>query len=504
MRDLFDLLNDLKNQDNIESDNIETDNDKIENDKSESFLFEKEVLEKIPSGLGGGGPSIAPFQITQIPKRGILINQPGKYQFENDILWKPNSNKFVKGIIIESDDVILDFNGYSFQCENENNLETIGVFIHNFKNIMIKNGTIKQMNLNGIYSNQSQDLKIKNIIIENIDINNLLTKYSIASGINVIEGKNIKIEKCQVRNSEVRVGFFSGFLFYQTQNLCVYNSIIHNCRNLDSICIGITHSGCSNCQMKNCIISNLQTLYEGNPLSSSNSCIGWMSIYSDNLYYYQCQSKNIIGFCNEAHGFLIYENHKNTFIEGCCVNNVKAGEVNQNCAQATGISILASNKVFVCNCIVSEIKAFHPGNKQATGFGVVGGVENQIIKFIDCKAMNVNVLNDNLKQDSNTGYGVGFGSPPEVYPHYEIPPQNISYTNCSSLECQVGFDSWWLQNSLWQNIHIYNCGIPFMNILNSQRTVSCNLCSNCDPPVLTILYNEAKNNQFQNIKTYYS
>jgi len=70
--------------------------------------------------------------------------------------------------------------------------------------------------------------------------------------------------------------------------------------------------------------------------------------------------------------------------------------------------------------------------------------------------------------------------------------------------CQVGFDSWWQKNSLWKNLKTCNCGISILNINNSYRTISCNICSECNPPKVVTLKNIAENNTFINIKAVYN
>lgn len=90
------------------------------------------------------------------------------------------------------------------------------------------------------------------------------------------------------------------------------------------------------------------------------------------------------------------------------------------------------------------------------------------------------------------------------------PAVNVLYENCSAKYCQVGFDSWFHIDSLWNHIYSKCNGIDILNLDDTAtRTVSCDACSECgctfpgcypDPFVVTIT-NIANNNVFRHVKT---
>ena len=189
----------------------------------------------------------------------------------------------------------------------------------------------------------------------------------------------------------------------------------------------------------------------------------------------------------------------NILVKDCCVNNVKDGIGQNTGAKSTGIEVYGSG-VVVEDCCVSNISAINPQDKQCTGFScaLADGV-----KFMNCKAVNVNVYDENGNQNSCIGYGTGFGWAPDIRPEFVFPSINILYEKCCAKNCQVGFDSWYHIDSTWKNIGTCCCGISVLNLNKSQRTLSCNPCSECNPPVVETLTNVAKGNKFMNVKAKY-
>ena len=441
------------------------------------------------------------FIITKIGPEGILLDTPGTYIFANDIVWSP---KEIIAILIIGDNIILDMNNFSLTCINPNKLETIGINSSFCKNLIIKNGNIIGMGFNGIISEICENVTIENIIIEKINTNNI-AKYTTPSGIKLSECTNIKINKCIVKNITVRVGNFTAFDIVLSNNSIIKNCLVNKCVNLDGALVGYSQYLCYDSIIENSNACNLQTFFGNNTKTQGHTCIGFVPFFSENLKFLNCSAKNIIGTCDDAHGFSMFVCVGPILISKCTVNNVRDGVGKNTGAKATGIEIYAEN-VIVKDCIVSNIMAINPQDKQCTGFSVSGSVgqEAKDVKFINCKAINVNVYNKNKKQNSCIGYGTGFGSPPDPRPTFQYPCSNITYEKCCAKKCQVGFDSWWQKNSLWKNNISCDCGISILNLNNSQRTVSCNLCSECNPPIIVTLDNVAKNNKFINNNAFYS
>lgn len=443
------------------------------------------------------------FIITKIPPEGILLKTQGIYKFDRNIEWHPSSDSI--GITIISENIILDLNCFSFTCINPNNFETIGIKAFNSTNLEIKNGNIIGMGLSGVNAEICKNVLFRCLIIENITTNNII-KYTTPTGFKVSLSQNIKISRCVVRNINVRVGNFTGFDIVESINSKICNCVIYKVKNLDGALVGYSQFLCFNSIMKKCHALNLQTFFNGNKNTQGHTCIGFSPFFSEKLDITNCCAKNIIGNCDDAHGFSMFVCEGPILIKECIVDNVLDGFGQNTGAKATGIEIYSSD-VLVTDCVASNIKAINPQDKQCTGFSVSGnliGGEAKNVKFYNCKAINVNVYDKNGNYNSCIGYGIGFGSPPDPRIEFQVPCSDITYENCYAKNCQVGFDSWWQKNSNWKNLYICKCGISILNINNSQRTVSCNICSECNPPQVVTLNNKAENNHFKNIKAVYN
>jgi len=469
------------------------------NPKKHSFLIKKLNMDnnkcvgkKIQEG----------FTISEIPPEGILLNKSGTYQFDRNIDWYPTSDSI--GICIISENITLDLKCFSFRCINPNNFETTGIKAFNSTNLQIKNGRIIGMGLSGVNAEICKNVLFRCLTVEKITTNNII-KYTTPTGFKVSLSENIKISRCVFRNTTVRVGNLTGFDIVESINSKISNCIIYKVNNLDGALVGYSQFLSFNSLMKNCYALNLQTFFDGNTNTQGHTCIGFSPFFSEKLDIINCFAKNIIGTCDDAHGFSMFVCEGPILIKECIVDNVQDGVGQNTGAKATGIEIY-SNDVLVTDCVASNIKAINPQDKQCTGFSVSGnliGGEATNVTFYNCKAINVNVYDQNGNYNSCIGYGIGFGSPPDPRIEFQKSCSNITYENCYAKNCQVGFDSWCQKNSLWKNLCTCNCGISILNINNSQRTVSCNICSECNPPKVVTLDNKAENNEFINIKAIY-
>jgi len=269
--------------------------------------------------------------------------------------------------------------------------------------------------------------------------------------------------------------------------------------NFDGACTGFGHFRSEKSYLENCSATRFQSFFNGNLKTQGHTCIGFVPFFSTDLSFINCSATNINGCCDDAHGISIFLCLGNILVKGCKIDNVKDGIGNNTGAKATGIEVYGSG-VVVSDCIVSNITAINPQDKQCTGFSCALA-DN--VKFINCKAINVQVVDENGKQNSCLGYGTGFGWAPDIRPEFVFPAVNILYEKCCAKKCQVGFDSWYHIDSKWNNICCCDCGIAVLNLNNSQRTLSCNPCSECNPPITKTLDNVAKNNKFMNVKAKY-
>ena len=173
----------------------------------------------------------------------------------------------------------------------------------------------------------------------------------------------------------------------------------------------------------------------------------------------------------------------------------------QTGAKATGIEVYASG-VEVIKCSVKNIKAINPQDRQAAGFSCAQCFG---VKFIKCKSENVLVVDQNNNPTTAIGYGVGFGWAPDPRPQFIVPAVDILYKDCSAKNCQVGFDSWFHIDSIWDDITSKCNEIPVLNKDQPPRTITCNPCSECpctNPPeciTSVTINNIAQNNSFYDV-----
>lgn len=77
----------------------------------------------------------------------IRINAPGSYRLTGNLTTDGNNS----GIEIWSDDVTLDLNGFTLTCAGGLNVD--GIAIPGFRNVEIRNGTVRGCTRNGIFTN---------------------------------------------------------------------------------------------------------------------------------------------------------------------------------------------------------------------------------------------------------------------------------------------------------------------------------------------------------------
>ena len=437
--------------------------------------------------------------ITEIPPSGIVINSPGTYVFENNITWSPSGNG--QAILIQSKDVILDLQNYTLSSETTP-FNTTGIVAILSENLTIKNGTIKNMAFRGIDCEGCSNIVIKHITIDGLNIENTVV-YTVPVGILVSASKAALVYKCTVKNIDVKTGSCAAIQMTGTTYSTILKCDVSNLLNRDGACTGIGHLLCNFAEVKSCTLDRLESQFINNLNTQGHTAIGLIPFISTNLWIKDCQISNITGCCDDAHGISVFECTK-ALVKNCKVTNVLDGAgPAQTGAKATGIEVYGSD-VQVIKCSVENISAINPQDKQATGFSCAQGSR---IKFIKCHAERVKVLDQNGNQTSSLGYGTGFGWAPD--PRIIKPAIDVLYKDCSAKYCQVGFDSWFHIDSVWDGIHLKCNDIDILNLSDSaQRTLSCDACSECGclfpgcfPAPFTItIDNIAKNNTFLNVK----
>jgi hypothetical protein len=437
--------------------------------------------------------------ITEIPPSGMIISSPGTYIFENDITWSPEGDG--QAILIQSKDVTLDLKHHTLASETTS-FTTTGIVALLSENLTIKNGIIANMAYRGIDCTACSKIAIKHITVDGLNIENTAV-YTVPVGILISASNDASVYRCKIKNINVKTGSCAAIQMTGTFNSRIWHCHISNLLNRDGACTGIGHVLCDLADVKSCELDGLKSEFIDNLNTEGHTAIGLIPFISANIWLRDCKISNVTGCCDDAHGISVFECN-NAVVKGCKVLNVLDGAgPAQTGAKATGIEVYGSD-VQVINCSVNYISAINPQDKQATGFSCAQGSR---IKFFDCHAKNIKVYNEMGIEDTSRGYGTGFGWAPD--PRIIEPAVDVFYNKCSAKYCQVGFDSWFHIDSVWDDIYSKCNGIDILNLDDSaQRTLSCDACSECgcsfpgcypDPFTITIT-NVARNNLFLNVK----
>ena len=425
--------------------------------------------------------------ITDIPPNGIVISSPGIYTFNNNINWISNQNAVA--ITILSSNVILDFNGYTLNCIN-NQSGTIGVTSILTQNVVIKNGQIKGTGLFGIMSILVTNFNVKNMKISNIGNPD---KNSISAGILLFFNYKSNLDKIKIYNIHGNNLNVSGILVFDSLVIDITRCCLKNLFNNAGICSGLGFTDTRYINMKNIKIYKLRTGLEENLNAPGHTCIGIVPFMCQYVNVEDCHMENIKGSCDDAHGISLFV-VDNAVVKNCIVKHVSDGFGGKG-AKATGIEIYGTRgidaNILVTNCYVEDITANNPGNKQAAAYSVAG----MAVKFEKCVAKDITVYNQFGKRDHNAGQGVGFGWAPDIREIYIYPAKYVLYCDCFAENCQVGFDTFNHQYSVWCNIS-YKCNkISILEEKNNSRIFYCDQCSECpNGPKYVVVNNGAIHN----------
>ena len=193
----------------------------------------------------------------------------------------------------------------------------------------------------------------------------------------------------------------------------------------------------------------------------------------------QCTISDIAGSCDDAHGISLFVVSDAT-VRNVTVENVTDGRGGRG-AKATGIEVygLVNNQpsnILVENCEVRDISAISPGDLQAAGFSVAG----KGVTFSNCEAYNVTVSGANPVDPMSPGYGIGFGWAPDIRPQYTYPALEAVIEGCTASQCQVGFDTFYFQNSILNNIKSLENDVDIKEeSTDVVRVLYCDKCSEC-------------------------
>lgn len=429
------------------------------------------------------------FEISNIPKTGILINQKGKYKLTKDLVWSGNDN--IPLISIQGEDITLDFNGFSLSTKNGKSKGHYGIHIYNSKKIVVRNGTIKNMGIHAILADTSKNILISDMKIEGLTNQDLTLN---PSGILTVACENVIVKESVIGPLHSIGVNLSAIQMNFTKNSEIVNCKVIDIQNKDGVSTGIGHFLSKGVKVENSYIKGLETIFNGHNFGG-HTCIGFFEFLSEDMDINGCVVEDVVGSCDDAHGMSMFL-CKKVEIDNCYVRNVSSGLKYGKCAKSTGIEIYGSN-MNVRNSKVKDIHTYNPENKQSTGFSVAQGKN---VNFTNCEAENVRVFNEKGEEGVSFGYGYGFGWAPDPREMFVKPASKVHYKNCKAEGCQVGFDTFFHLNSLWEKVVSKGNDIPLMNGKGNIRVISCSPCSECPQPITNPIKNVARRNKFSGFK----
>ncbi|MCW3072439.1 MAG: hypothetical protein JWO44_2329 [Bacteroidetes bacterium] len=432
--------------------------------------------------------------ISSIPPEGIVISTSGQYQFSNDITWTPASPG--SAITIEADNVVLDLQGYTLSASIPGiDQQYNGICITGGSDVTVQGGTINGISYRGVSASNTANLQISNMNIGNISYKEVTTGYLTPSGIFIDSSTGFSVQSCTVQNISVTTPSCAGIQIIESTNGSVSGCTMTNFLNNDGAVQGFSYLLCSQILTTGCSCETFQSSYLGQTITSGHTVIGYVPIFCIELVFNDCSSTDMTGCCDDCHGMSIF---LDAIVE---VNNFSATNVTDGAgprktgAKATGLEVYGVS-VGINSCTVENITAIVPQDLQSAGFSAWG----ESITFYNCTATNVVVTDASKVPSTQYGYGTGFGWAPDPRKEFNGQPANmVQYNNCTSNNCQLGFDTWFHTNSQWQNVNAPGCPI-FILVQpdTASRILSMDKCSESpdgQPHTVTI-YNIAANNEY--------
>jgi len=429
--------------------------------------------------------------ISEIPPRGIIISSPGTYTFAGDLPWTPESIA-CSAVTITASDVVLDMGGFSLTATVQDDSQLIvGISVQgNVSNVTVRNGTLADMCFYGISAENVDELTIENVTVTGLVFNNLDTRLLTPAGIHIDTATNVTVTDCTVQLLSATSDSSAGIQMLNTTTGTVSGCLMSNFVNHDGSIQGFSYITSSGITTSNCTSDSFQSHFASNVQTPGHTVLGFCPIFCVELTYENCTATNMIGCCDDCHGMSVFLDALVT-VTNFTANTVIDGVAQSNSgAKATGLEVYGA-LVSISDCSVENITAINPQDRQATGFSAWGPG----ITFTACSAANVRVTDENGNEDPALGYGTGFGWAPDPrHPFRDVPAYRVEYGGCSASDCQVGFDTWNHVDSVWTDVSYTNCGIDILVEPGGTRTLSCNPCSECDPPISVTITNMASGN----------
>ncbi|MEL7114393.1 MAG: right-handed parallel beta-helix repeat-containing protein [Pseudomonadota bacterium] len=444
---------------------------------------------KIDTMLG-----ITPPVITEIPAAGLWINQPGTYRLGKDVTWTPDGSGQA-AIVIAADNVTLDLGGHALKVVlGDDSQQIASILVLGAANVTILNGSLLDAGFRGIWARGAHGLTVSDMLISGVTFNNLTLRGASPAGVFAHQCSNVAIEKTTVQYMYCTSDVLSGIMLLEVTDSSVTDCTVSNLTNYDGSVQGISCYQSANIAWLRCLSIKLQSFFNGNIRTGGHTVLGFMPCLSVSVSVTACSAVEMIGSRDDCHGMSIFicaAVEAKTFTATGVVDGPAPYLTG---AKSTGLEVYGWG-ITVEACTVSDIRATVPQDRQAAGFAAWGSG----LSFTGCKASNVQVLDAAGKPDTTLGYGVGFGWSPDIRPVLSTTPaEGVLYTDCTAEGCQVGFDTFNHVKSVWTHATAKDCGVDILkaDMQPKTRMLSADPASECNPPVVTTVTNQATGNAF--------
>lgn len=437
--------------------------------------------------------------IASIPPEGIIITTSGIYTLSSDIAWEA-AEMDCSAITIQANNVVLEMNDHVLEVVSANKqLKIQAITVLAGTNVTVQNGTVKGPHYYGVACTSVIGLNIRNVNVIGLRYENFTIPKVTPCGIFVDQSTGINIVDCTVKDLQVTSASCAGIQIVESVNGMVSNCLLDGFVNGDGAAQGYSYLLSINIYTFNCRSSDFHTHYLGKTNTTGHTCIGYCPIFCWDLHYVSCSSSDMTGCCDDSHGLSVFLDGSVKVIDFSARNIIDGVTPKNTGAKTTGLEVYGVD-VTLDDCSAENIIAIVPQDRQSAGFSANGSG----IRFINCRARNVQVTGADQQPSLLYGYGTGFGWAPDPrVPFCKIPADTVQYIDCTSTDCQLGFDTWFHTNSSWINVKSTDCGT---NMLiqpdTATRTLSIDKCSESpsgNPETVTI-QNIAANNTYVNVE----
>ena len=458
---------------------------------------------KLPS-IKNTGDLQQMLAIDSIPPEGIVITRPGAYRVTKDLKWNPRQPDAEQhpavhtAIAITCSDVTLDLQGHTVTCVAPEGVKMrcIGISVlpldlddKPLYNIGINNGTVSGFHTYGVLV-----VAVENVTLTNVTVDGLRNEDRRHGSIGTFLAAcyNVVLERGGCKNSSVKSNAHSAVQLRFCDKVRVTGVAVASQFNQAGGNVGVAVVGCSDVAVDAVSVSDLTVGMELAPESPGNTCLGVFLYLSTGVSLSNTTIKDVHGSCDDSHGISVFVCPKTISVTGCTVSSVSTGFRSDRGtgAKATGVEVMVAADVHVKNCVVTDVRASIPQDRQVAGFS--SGFSWRVA-FEGCTARNISiVLPKYTGRDVSQQYtAAGFGWAPDPRKMFIRPSMGTRFVNCFAENADVAFDDFMHHNATFVGCTYVNCvhglGTPGAD---KTRVMACDKCSECVPSVTRTVFHD--------------